>query len=151
MVEEYSSIIVNDVWEVVPRPQDRSIVGLRWIYKVKYVADDNVEKYKARFVANGYAQKEGIDYKKTFAPVARVIEEEVYIEQTKVFEPHEKESHKMEFVKSDADPNLYYLVVENEPLILVLYVDDIFWTGSSRLIKDCKKNLAAKFKMKDLG
>jgi len=48
----------------------------------------------------------------------------------------------MGFVKSDADPNLYYLVVENEPLILVLYVDDLFLTGSSRLIKDCKKNLA---------
>ena len=33
MVEEYSSIIVNDVWEVVPRHQERSVVGLRWIYK----------------------------------------------------------------------------------------------------------------------
>ena len=48
----------------------------------------------------------------------------------------------MGFVKSDADPNLYYLVVENEPLILVLYVDALFRTGSSRLIKDSKKNLA---------
>jgi len=57
----------------------------------------------------------------------------------------------MEFVKSDVDPNLYYLVVENEPLILLLYVDDLFLTGSSRLIKDCKKNLATKFDMKDLG
>lgn len=51
----------------------------------------------------------------------------------------------------DADPNLYYLVVENEPLILVLYVDDLFMTGSSRLIEDCKKNLAIEFDMKDLG
>ena len=57
----------------------------------------------------------------------------------------------MEFFKSDADPNLYHLVVENEPLILVLYVDDLFLIGSSRLIKDCKKNLATKFNMKDLG
>ena len=55
--------MVNDVWEVVPRPQDRSVVGSRWIYKIKYIVDDNVEKYKARFVAKGYAQKEGIDYK----------------------------------------------------------------------------------------
>jgi len=59
MVEEYSSIMVSDVWEVVPRPQDRAVVGSRWIYKVKYDADDSVEKYKARFVAKGYAQKEG--------------------------------------------------------------------------------------------
>ena len=71
MVEEYRSIMVNDVWEVVPRPQDKSLVGSRWIYKVKYVEDSSVEKYKARFVAKGYAQKEGIDYEETFAPVAR--------------------------------------------------------------------------------
>ena len=61
MVEEYISIMMNDVWEVVPRPQNRSVVGSRWIYKIKYVADDNIEKFKARFVAKGYAQKEGID------------------------------------------------------------------------------------------
>ena len=42
-------------------------------------------------------------------------------------------------------------MVENEPLVLVLYVDDIFLTGSSRLIKDCKRNLEAEFDMKDLG
>eukprot|EP00253_Pinus_taeda_P002359 PITA_02359 len=63
--------MVTDVWEVVPRPYDRSVVGLRWIYKVKYAADCSVEKYKTKFVAKGYAQKEGIDYEETFAPVAR--------------------------------------------------------------------------------
>ena len=73
MVEESSSIMTNDVWEVVPRPQERSVVASRWIYKIKYVADDNIEKFKARFVAKGYAQKEGIEYEETFAPVARYI------------------------------------------------------------------------------
>eukprot|EP00253_Pinus_taeda_P021942 PITA_21942 len=178
MVEEYNYIMVNDVWEVMPRPQDRSMVGSRWIYKIKYAADDSVEKYKAKFVAKGYAQKEGIDYEETFTLVTRVIEEEIYIEQPDGFKTHEKKSHvcrlkkalyglkqaprewygridgylqKMGFVKSDAYPNLYYLVVENEPLILVLYVDDLFLTGSSRLIGDCKKNLAMEFDMKYLG
>ena len=99
------------------------MVGSRWIYKIKYVADGSVEKYKARFVAKGYAQKEGIDYEETFATVARytsirteislaaqmgweihqmdvkttfmngVIEEEVYIEQLEGFETHDKKSH----------------------------------------------------------
>ena len=71
MVEEYSSIMTNDVWEVVPRCQERSVVGSRWIYKIKYAADDNIEKFKAMFVAKGYARKEGIDYEETFAPVAK--------------------------------------------------------------------------------
>eukprot|EP00253_Pinus_taeda_P010258 PITA_10258 len=61
MVEEYISIMTNDVWEVVPRLEDRSVVGSRWIDKIKYVIDRSVEKYKARFLAKGYAQKEGID------------------------------------------------------------------------------------------
>ena len=54
MVEEYSSIMTNDVWEVVPRPQDRSVVGSMWIYKIKYAVDGSIEKFKARFVAKGY-------------------------------------------------------------------------------------------------
>ena len=53
------------------RPEDRSVEGSRWIYKIKYVADGSVKKYKARFVAKVYAQKEGIDYEKTFATIAR--------------------------------------------------------------------------------
>ena len=57
----------------------------------------------------------------------------------------------MGFVKSDTDPNLYYMRVGDEPLILVLYVDVMFLTGSSRLIKDCKENLATEFDIKDLG
>ena len=55
------------------------------------------------------------------------------------------------FTKSDADPNLYYKIVDNEPLILVLYVDDLFLTGNEKLIGWCKKKLASEFEMKDLG
>ena len=68
---EYSSIMTNDVWEVVPRPQDKLVVGSRWINKIMYVTDGSIEKFKAKFVAKGYAQKEGIDYEETFIPVAR--------------------------------------------------------------------------------
>ena len=57
----------------------------------------------------------------------------------------------MGFFKSDADLNLYYLRVGDEPLILVLYVDDLLLTRSSKLIKDYKENLATEFDMKDLG
>jgi hypothetical protein len=71
MVEEYASIMKNNVWEVGPRPEGKSMVGSRWIYKIKHVADGSIEKFKARFVAKGLSQKEGVDYDRTFAPVAR--------------------------------------------------------------------------------
>ena len=55
------------------------------------------------------------------------------------------------FTRSDADPNLYYKVVNDEPLNLVLYVDDLFLTRNEKLIIWCKKKLASEFEMKDLG
>ena len=73
MVEEYDSIVKNSVWEIVPRPIDKSVVGSRWIYKVKQAADGSVEKYKARFVAWGFSQIKGIDYGETFAPISKVL------------------------------------------------------------------------------
>jgi hypothetical protein len=51
MVEEYDSIVKNNVWEIFPRLVDKSMVGSRWIYKVNQVVDGSVEKYKARFLA----------------------------------------------------------------------------------------------------
>ena len=56
MVEEYDSIVKNSVWEIVPRPIDKSVVGLRWIYKVKQAANGSVEKYKANFVDQGFSK-----------------------------------------------------------------------------------------------
>ena len=48
----------------------------------------------------------------------------------------------LEFTKSKADPNLYFKVIEDEPVILLLYVDDLFLTGNEKQIVECKKKLA---------
>ena len=96
-----------------------------------------------------------------------VIEEEIYVEQPQGFEVHGRETHvcrlkkvlyglkqaprawysridsylqQIGFMKSDADPNLYYIVVNGELLILVLYVDDLFITGAASLIDGCKRD-----------
>ncbi len=71
MVEEYDSIVCNSVWDVVLRPEDKSLVSSCWLYKVQQAIDGSVEKHKARFVACGFSQVEGIDYDETFASVAR--------------------------------------------------------------------------------
>ena len=73
MTKEYQCIMKNDVWDIVPRPEGKSVMTSKWIYKIKHTVDGSIHKYKARFVAYGLSQKEGIDYEETFAPVARYI------------------------------------------------------------------------------
>jgi hypothetical protein len=70
MLEEYMYIIKNNVWDIVSRPKDKSVVSSKWIYKIKHATGGTVENFKARFVARGFAQKEGIDYEETFSPIA---------------------------------------------------------------------------------
>jgi hypothetical protein len=57
----------------------------------------------------------------------------------------------LEFTKSKVDSNLYFKVMNNDPLILLLYVDDLFLTREENLITECKKRLALEFEMRDLG
>ena len=58
---------------------------------------------------------------------------------------------KLGFTRSEADPNLYFKFEDDKPLVLVLYVDDLFLTGADPLIHKCKRELASKFEMKDQG
>ena len=101
-----------------------------------------------------------------------MIEKEVYIEQPEGFETLDHESHVcrlkralymlkqaphawytridsyftgLGFTKSEADANLYHIVVEGKLLIIVLYVDDLVLTGDEKLIKSCKEDLAREF------
>ena len=71
MTKEYQSIMKNDVWDIVPKPEGKSVVYSKLIYKIKHAADGSIEKYKARFVARGFSQKEGIDYEEKCMPVSR--------------------------------------------------------------------------------
>ena len=93
-----------------------------------------------------------------------IIQEEIYVEQPLGFEAYSRESHvcclkkvlyglkkaprawysridaylqHMGFIKCDVDPNLYYIVVDGEMIMLILYVDDLFITGAKKLIEGC--------------
>jgi hypothetical protein len=207
MGEEYQSIVKNDVWDVVPRMKEKSVVSSKWIYKTKHEVDGSIEKYKARFVARGFSQKEGIDYEETFAPMARYtswtilslveimkwkvhqmdvkttflngeIKEEVYVEQPQGSEVHDREMHvcilkkdlyglnqeprawygridsfltKLGFTKNSTDPNIYFKVVDDDMVILLLYVVNLFLTGVEKLISECKRKRVVEFEMKYLG
>ena len=59
-------------WDLVDLPRGKSVIGCKWVYKIKTKSDGTIEQYKARLVAKGYAQEYGIDYEETFAHVARI-------------------------------------------------------------------------------
>ena len=46
MTEEYQAIMKNDVWDIVPKPEGKSVVSSKWIYKIKHAVDGSIEKYK---------------------------------------------------------------------------------------------------------
>ena len=72
MDEEIDSIERNSTWDLVDFPNNKNCIGVKSIYNTKLNADGDVEKYKARLVAQGFSQKPNIDYNETFAPVSRL-------------------------------------------------------------------------------
>ncbi|GKB29019.1 retrovirus-related pol polyprotein from transposon TNT 1-94 [Tanacetum coccineum] len=89
MQEELNEFKLLRVWERVPRPDKVMVITLKWIYKVKLDELGGILKNKARLVARGYRQEEGIDFEESFAPVTAFLNgnlrEEVYISQSDGF------------------------------------------------------------------
>ncbi|GJX48278.1 retrovirus-related pol polyprotein from transposon TNT 1-94 [Tanacetum coccineum] len=79
MQEEIHEFKRLEVWELVPRPDKVMIINLKWIFKVKLDEYGGVLKNKARLVAKGYRQEEGIDFKESFTPVARIEAIRIFI------------------------------------------------------------------------
>nr|GEY84937.1 hypothetical protein [Tanacetum cinerariifolium] len=84
MQDELDQFTRLKVWRLVPKPDSKTVLKTKWIFKNKKDESSLVIQNKARLVAVGYSQQEGIDYDETFAPTAflnEILNEEVYVAQ----------------------------------------------------------------------
>ncbi|KAI0523042.1 hypothetical protein KFK09_005432 [Dendrobium nobile] len=72
MTTEFEALIHQATWSLVPPPPNKLVLGCKWIFKTKMLPNGQIDRYKARLVALGYDQKFGINYTKTFSPVAKM-------------------------------------------------------------------------------
>jgi hypothetical protein len=130
MHEELNNFTRNQVWELVERPKNHNVIGAKWVYRNKQDQDGIVVRNKARLVAQGYTQVEGLYFGETYASVARLevirillayayahniklypmdvksvflngyINEEIYVEQPPSFEYDNKPNHVYKFKKT---------------------------------------------------
>lgn len=73
MAAELEASEQNHIWSIVPLPPNKKVVGCKWIFRIKYKADDSIERYKGKLVAKGYTQQQGLDYTETFFSVAKMV------------------------------------------------------------------------------
>jgi hypothetical protein len=201
--------MANNTWTLVLVPIGRIPISCKWVFKIKQGTNGDVERYKARLVARGFTQTYGVDYNKTFTPVAKFtfihsilalvaledmeihqmdmkiaffngeLEEEIYMEQPQWF-MHQGDEHlvcklhkslyglkqsprawnqkldvflkNIEFMKSEADPNVYVGQVGDMKFFIVVYVDDLILVcNNQNKLLQIKEELSQKFEMKELG
>jgi hypothetical protein len=71
MQQEYNSLIHNGTWSLIDLPASRNAMQNKWVFKLKMATDSNVAQFKARLIAKGFSQREGINYSEAFSPIIK--------------------------------------------------------------------------------
>ncbi|GJW03960.1 ribonuclease H-like domain-containing protein [Tanacetum coccineum] len=174
MNAEMDPLYRNNTWEVVDLPVGRKAIGSKWVWKIKYKSDGEIERYKAMLVAKGFNQRERIDFDETFSHVVKIVtirclinlvvqngwslfqmdinndflygdlEETVYMTLPPGYFPDNE-------TKSKSYYSIFTKSFGDVFIALLVYVDDIIITGNSLTeIEKVKQFLKTKFMIKDL-
>nr|GEV57149.1 ribonuclease H-like domain-containing protein [Tanacetum cinerariifolium] len=136
MNNEMDALYRNDTWEITDLPIGRKAIGGKWVYKIKYKSSGDIDRYKARYVAKGFNQKDGIDFDETFSPVVKIVIVRCVVNLVV--------QNNWSICQLDVNNAFLYA--------LLVYVDDIIITGNnSSEIEKLKAFLNTKFMIKDLG
>jgi hypothetical protein len=206
--EELNNFTRNEVWHLVSRP-NQNVVGTKWVFRNKQDEHGVVTRNKARLVAKGYSQVEGLDFDETYAPVARLepicillayatyhgfklyqmdvksaflngpLKEEVYVEQSPIFEDNEYPTHVYKLSKAlyglkqaprawyeymrdflitngfkvgKADPTLFIKTIAKDLFVCQIYVDDIIFGSTNKSsCEEFSRIMVQKFEMSMMG
>ncbi|XP_070040806.1 uncharacterized protein [Nicotiana tomentosiformis] len=176
--DELNQFERSQVWNLVPRLKDRTMIGTKWVFRNKLDGDGTVTRNKERLVVQGYSQEEGIDYDETFAPVGTLeairlliafaaymeftlhqmdvksaflngyLKEEVFVKQPPVFESKEYNGYK----SGKIDDTLFLKEKGKDLLVVQIYVYDIiFGSTTDRLSKEFAKLVGSESEMSLMG
>nr|GEV58451.1 ribonuclease H-like domain-containing protein [Tanacetum cinerariifolium] len=175
MNKEIDALYRNNTWEITDLPKDRKSIGGKWVYKIKYKSNGEIEIYKARYVVRGYNQKEGIDFDETFSSVVKIVtvrclinlamQNDLTLYQLDINNAFLYgdlvETFYMDFPegyyspddkRSKSDYSLFTKSKNGNSLALLVYVDDIIVTRNNfDEIQKFKDFLRTKFQIKYLG
>ncbi|GJS92745.1 retrovirus-related pol polyprotein from transposon TNT 1-94 [Tanacetum coccineum] len=154
-----------DVWELVDRPLCKNVINLKWLWKNKHDEENTIIRKKSRLVAKGYAQKKGIDFEESFAPVAQLEAVRLFIAYA-TYKSFIKSLYGLKqaprawydklstflvskgFLKGSIDPTLFITKHGEDILLVQIYVDDIiFGSTNPKLSKRFEKLMHTSFDM----
>ncbi|GJR12952.1 retrovirus-related pol polyprotein from transposon TNT 1-94 [Tanacetum coccineum] len=172
MQEEIYEFERLEVWELVPCLDNVFLIKLKWIYKVKTDEFGGVLKNKARIVAQGFRQEEGINFEESFVPVARIEAIQGFVDQDNPSHLYKlkkalyglKQASRawydmlssffisQQFSKGAVDPTLFTRHARNHILLVQIYVDDIiFASTNTAMCNEFANQMTTKFKMSMMG
>ncbi|GJV07078.1 retrovirus-related pol polyprotein from transposon RE1 [Tanacetum coccineum] len=174
MCDEMKALKLNATWDLVPRPTKSNIVGSKWVFRTKFLADGTIDKFKARLVAQGFTQVPGLDYSSTFSPVVKASTVRIILSLAVLNKwPLHQLDVKNAFLNGNlsdivymeqppgffdsrlitrADTSLFVFKKDSNVLYLLVYVDDIILTGNNaNLIRLFISRLNKEFLITDLG
>ncbi|GKE04496.1 retrovirus-related pol polyprotein from transposon TNT 1-94 [Tanacetum coccineum] len=168
MQEEIHEFQRLEVWVLVPCPGKVLLIKLKWIYKVKMDEFGGVLKNKARLVAQGFRQEEGINFEESFAPVARIEAIRIFVanaahKNMRIYQMYVKMASSKKsmlssflisqhFSKGAVDPTLFTRQAGNDLLLVQIYVDGIiFASTNTAMCNEFANQMTTKLKMSMMG
>ncbi|GKC92097.1 putative ribonuclease H-like domain-containing protein, partial [Tanacetum coccineum] len=149
-----SQIEPKKVWTLVDLPKGKRAIGTKWVYRNKKDERGILVRNKARLVAQGYNQEEGIKYDKVFAPVARIEAIGLFLAYASFMRliVYQMDVKSAFFIWGQIDKTLFIKRVNGDILLVQVYVDDIIF-GSTRksLCTDFEQIMHKRFQMSSMG